>query len=202
MGRPRGDTREKLVSGAFEALRTLGYAGASSRAIGRIADVNPALVFYYFESVDDLLVTALSESSAERLSRYRAAVEAARSPSDLVATLAEIYRDDLATGHITVVSELVAASISRPELAERVTALMDPWIQLAERAVQAILSESPIGEVASARSLARAGVVFYLGANLLAQLRPESDDVGAMLEDAAGFARLLDSLVLTSGDGS
>jgi len=202
MGRPRGDTREKLVSGAFEALRTLGYAGASSRAIGRIADVNPALVFYYFESVDDLLVTALSESSAERLSRYRAAVEAARSPSDLVATLAEIYRDDLATGHITVVSELVAASISRPELAERVTALMDPWIQLAERAVQAILSESPIGEVASARSLARAGVVFYLGANLLAQLKPESDDVGAMLEDAAGFARLLDSLVLTSGDGS
>jgi len=202
MGRPRGDTREKLVSGAFEALRTLGYAGASSRAIGRIADVNPALVFYYFESVDDLLVTALSESSAERLSRYRAAVEAARSPSDLVATLAEIYRDDLATGHITVVSELVAASISRLELAERVTALMDPWIQLAERAVQAILSESPIGEVASARSLARAGVVFYLGANLLAQLRPESDDVGAMLEDAAGFARLLDSLVLTSGDGS
>ena len=69
MGRPRGDTREKLVTRAFEALRTLGYAGSSSRTIGRMAGVNPALVFYYFESVDDLLVTELAESNSDRLAR-------------------------------------------------------------------------------------------------------------------------------------
>jgi len=200
MGRPRGDTREKLVTGAFEALRTLGYAGSSSRAIGKIAGVNPALVFYYFESVDDLLVTALAESNAERLSRYREAVESARSASDLVVTLGEIYRDDLASGHIAVVSELVAASISRPDLAERVTALMEPWIELAERAVDSILSGSPVADVVSVRSLARTAVVFYLGANLLTQLRPESDDVGAMLDDAARFAPLLDALVAPDGN--
>lgn len=199
MGRPRGNTREKLVTGAFEALRTLGYAGASSRAIGRIAGVNPALVFYYFESVDDLLVAALAEASEERLARYRGAIESVESASDLVNALAEIYRDDFESGHVRVVSELVAASINRPELAARVTALMDPWVELAERAVQVVLGKSPIGEVVPPRSVARAGVVFYLGANLLTQLRSEPDDIGAVLDDAARFAGLLDALIVPGG---
>ena len=202
MGRPRGDTREKLVKGAFEALRTRGYAGASSRAVGQLADVNPALVFYYFESVDDLLATALAESNAERLSRYREAVESARSASDLVGTLAEIYRDDLASGHIAVISELVAASVSRPELAARVTALMEPWVELAEAAVGSVLSDSPLRGVASARAIALAGVVFYLGANLLTQLLPPGEDVDALLEEAAQLAPLLDALVLPGGAGT
>jgi AcrR family transcriptional regulator len=195
MGRPRGDTRERLVRAAFEALRTMGYAGASSRTIGRIADVNPALVFYYFESVDDLLVTALAESSAERLERFRGVVENARSISELAATLGEIYRDDLASGHVTVVSELVGASVRRQALAERVTALMIPWIDLAEQAVERVLGASPIAESISARSLARAAVTFYLGTNLLTHLRPEHADVGTLLDDAIRLAPLLDVLV-------
>ena len=194
VGRPRGDTRERLVTGAFEALRTRGYAGSSSRAIGQIAGVNPALVFYYFESVDDLLATALAESSAERLVRYREAVEGARSLSDLLATLATIYGDDVASGHIAVVSELVAASVSKPELALRVTALMQPWVELAEGAVESVLAGSPLRDVASPRVIALAGVVFYLGANLLTHLQ-SVEEVDALFEESARLAPLLDSLV-------
>lgn len=202
MGRPRRDTRERLIRGAFESLRTRGYASSSSRAIGSIAGVNPALVFYYFESVDDLLMAALAESNAERLSRYRSSVEEARSPSELVATLATIYRDDVSSGHIAVVSELVAASVSNPELAARVTALMDPWVELAEGSVERMLSSSPLRDVASARTIALVAVVFYLGANLLTQLLPERSDVDALLEDAARLAPLLDKLVLAGGTGT
>jgi AcrR family transcriptional regulator len=197
MGRPRGDTREKLVRGAFEALGTVGYAGASSRAIGRLAGVNPALVFYYFENVDDLLVTALAESSAARLERHREAVEGSRTTSELVAALGEIYRDDVDSGHLAAVSELVAASVSRPQLAGRVTALVGPWIALAEQAFGGVLAGSPLADVASARSIARAAVFFYLGANLLARLEPESDEVGRLLEDAERIAALVDGLAGT-----
>ena len=159
--------------------------------------VNPALVFYYFDSVDDLLVTALAESSAARLERHREAVEGSRTASDLVAALGEIYRDDVASGHLAAVSELVAASVSRPQLAERVTTLMDPWIALAEHAVGGVLARSPLADVASARSIARAAVVFYLGANLLARLEPESDEVGRLLEGVERLAALLDELAGT-----
>ena len=195
MGRPRGDTREKLIGGAFEALRTLGYAGASSRAIGRLAGVNPALVFYYFASVDDLLLTALAESSAARLDRYREAVAEAGSTSALVTALRGIYDDDVASGHLAAVSELVAASVSRPELAGRVAPLMVPWIELAEVAVGGVLEGSSFAGVASVRTLARAAVVFYLGANLLARLEPEDDVAGALLDDVARLAALFDDVV-------
>lgn len=201
MGRPRGDTREKLVRGAFEALATLGYAGASSRAIGRLAGVNPALIFYYFDGVDDLLVTALADSSARRLARYHDAVEGSQTVSDLAAALGEIYRDDVASGHLAGVSELVAAGIGRPELARRVAALMEPWLDLVETAVGRVLAGSLLAEVTPARSLARAAVVFYLGANMLARLRPDADEVGELLEDAERFGTLLDGL-LASGGGA
>jgi AcrR family transcriptional regulator len=195
MGRPRGDTREKLVRGAFEALSTLGYAGASSRAIGRLANVNPALVFYYFESVDDLLVTALAESSASRLIRHREAVESATGVADLLEVLRRIYRDDVASGHLAAASELIAASVSRPALAPRVAALMEPWVDLAESGVARVLEASTLAGVVSVRSVARAAVVFYLGANLFSRLGPHGDEIELLFEDGARLAALFDGAV-------
>src|SRR5215211_851324 len=106
MGRPRGRTRERVVAAALESLKRNGYAGSSTRAIAAIGGFNPALIFYYFESLDDLLVAALAESSGERLDRYREAVETTVSLAGLLALLGEIYADDFASGHIRVVSEL------------------------------------------------------------------------------------------------
>ena len=202
MGRPRGNTREKLIAAGYDALRTIGYSRASSRAIAKIAGVNPALVFYYFESVDDLLVAALAESNEDRLARYRESVEASSSPSDLMAALAQIYRDDVAAGHVTVVSELVAASVSRPELAAHVVLLMKPWVELAEDAVESVLRESPLRDVASPRAIALAGVVFYLGANLITHLLAASADVDALLGEAERVAPILDTLVHPGSTGT
>jgi AcrR family transcriptional regulator len=192
MGRPRGQTRGRVVAAAFDALRTKGYAGATSRTIAELGGFQPGLIFYYFGSVDDLLVAALAESSAARLERYRAAVEEADSLARLLDVLAEIYRDDVASGHIRVVSELVGASVSRPELAEPVVALMQPWLELAEKTVAEVLRDSPLAELASARDLAFAAVTFYLGANLLTHLVPAQADVTHLLEAAQRLAPLFE----------
>src|SRR6266511_5695083 len=172
MGRPRGQTRGRVVAAALDALKTKGYAGASTRAIAAIGGFNPGLIFYYFDSLDDLLVAALAESSGERLERYRAAVDEADSLQRLLELLGEIYRDDVESGHFRVVSELVGASVSRPELAERVVALMEPWLELAEATGAEVLDDSPLAELASPRDLALAAVTFYLGANLLTHFVP------------------------------
>jgi AcrR family transcriptional regulator len=192
MGRPRGQTRGRVVAAALEALKTKGYAGASTRAIAAIGGFNPGLIFYYFDSLDDLLVAALAESSGERLDRYRAAVEEADSLQRLLEVLGEIYGDDVASGHIRVVSELVGASVSRPELAERVVALMQPWLELAESTVAEVLKDSPLRELAGPRDLAFAAVTFYLGANLLTHLVPAQADVTRLLETAQRLAPLVE----------
>lgn len=180
------------MAAALEALKTRGYAGASTRAIAAIGGFNPGLIFYYFDSLDDLLVAALAESSGERLDRYRAAVEEADSLQRLLELLGEIYRDDVASGHIRVVSELVGASVSRPELAGPVVALMEPWLELAEATVADVLRDSPLAELASPRDLALAAITFYLGANLLTHLVPAQTDVARLLETAQGLAPLVE----------
>jgi AcrR family transcriptional regulator len=187
----RKNTKGEIVAAALATLKERGYAGTSSRTIAAVGDFNPALIFYYFGSLDGLLVAALEHSSGERLERYRRAVEEAGSLAALLNVLGAIYRDDVASGHIRVVSELVAASVSQPELAPRVIALMEPWLELAERAAARV---APPDLPVPPRQLALAAVTFYLGANLLTHLVPEAADVEALLETAARAAPLLDAL--------
>src|ERR1700690_1504294 len=93
------ETKERILDAAFEALRSEGFAGATSRAIARIGGFNQALIFYHFGSVDGLLLAALDASSAARLERYRTALDQAGSTSDLLRMAGEIYREDREGGH-------------------------------------------------------------------------------------------------------
>src|SRR5213078_627494 len=60
------DTRQRLVDGAIETLRTHGLAGASARTIAATAGVNQALVFYHFGSVHELLEAACVAATEAR----------------------------------------------------------------------------------------------------------------------------------------
>jgi len=194
VGRPRGNAREKLLEAAFECVRAQGYAAASSRTISALAGVNSSLLFYYFPSVDDLLVESLARSNDVRLDRYREAAEVSDGLSELIRKLGELFRADVATGHVRVVSELVAASIARAELRTNVNALMDPWFDLAEATVDRVLHQSPLRDVVDARDVATGVVTFYLGANLMTELRPDRADAERLLARAEAMGALIDAL--------
>ena len=187
------DTRGRIMEATLETLKTRGYAGASTRAIASVGGFNPALIFYYFGTLNDLLLAALEHSSDERLQRYREAVDEADSLGELTSVLGRIYREDVESGHIRVVSELVAGSVAQPELGPRVVELMEPWLELAEAAVERALAGSPVLELATPRRLAYAAITFYLGANLVSYLAPEHEDLAGLLDDAARIAPLVDA---------
>jgi AcrR family transcriptional regulator len=67
-------TAQAIVEAALEALRTEGFAGATSRAIARIGGFNQALIFYHHGSLEQLLLAALARTGEERLARYREAL--------------------------------------------------------------------------------------------------------------------------------
>src|SRR4051795_3299550 len=99
-------TRDQILEATLETLREEGFPGATSRAIARRGGFNQALVFYYFGSLDGLLLAALDATSERRLTRYRAAVEQAETLEQLLLATAEVYREDRESGHMTVVSQL------------------------------------------------------------------------------------------------
>ncbi len=188
---PASTTRDQILEATLETLRTDGFAGATSRAIARRGGFNQALIFYHFGSVDSLLLAALDRTSGERLSRYEQAVRDAATAEELIAVLGEIYADDRERGHMTVVSQMIAGSVARPELAPAVLARMEPWIELCEQALRKGLAEFEVGDVVPVRELAYAVVTFYLGVNLLTHLdadRARTDALFARLEALAPLA--------------
>ena len=97
------DTRAALVGAATAALRDVGFSRASARReIARRAGCNQALVFYHFGSVTDLLLAALDDVSARRLTAYRGLADGAGSLTELVESARAIFREDLAAGHVRV----------------------------------------------------------------------------------------------------
>jgi AcrR family transcriptional regulator len=184
-------TRQRIVSAALETLKTEGFAGATSRAIAREGGFNQALIFYHFGSLDGLLLAALDHTSAERLQRYREAVEEADTAEELAEVAANVYAEDRDRGHMTVVSQMVAGSVAKPELAQEVVARMEPWIELCEDALRKALATSPAADVVPLRDLAYAVVTFYLGLNLLTHLDQDRERTEAVVASLEKLGRLL-----------
>jgi AcrR family transcriptional regulator len=184
-------TRKRIVDAALKTLQKEGFAGATSRAIARAGGFNQALIFYHFGSLDGLLLAALDQTSEERLARYRDAVANAETAEDLAEVAASIYAEDRDRGHMTVVSQMVAGSVARPELAKEVVARMEPWIELCEEALRKGLASSPAAEVVPARDLAYAIVTFYLGLNLLTHLDEDRERTEALVKRLQSLAPLL-----------
>jgi len=186
--------KDRIAAAAFETLRTEGFAGASSRAIARRGGFNQALVFYHYGSLEALLLAALQRSSEERLARYRERIEDIADLPELLAVLAELHAEDEESGHMRVVSQLVAGSLNRPELGRGVLAVMGPWVELAREALERVLPR----EVPAA-DLAYAIVVFYFGINLISHLDPDDRRPDALLERARELAPLLEALSASAG---
>ena len=85
-------TRDQILEATLETLKEEGFAGATSRAIARRGGFNQALVFYYFGSLDGLLLAALDLTSERRLERYREAFAQAKGLEEMLRVSAEIYR--------------------------------------------------------------------------------------------------------------
>ena len=182
-------TKDQIVDAALKALQTEGFSGATSRVIGRIGGFNQALIFYHFGSLDGLLVAALARTSELRLDRYRGALADVTSLEELVRVMAQLYEQDKAAGHIRVVSQVIAGSVGRPELAPKVLELMEPWIAFAEDTLARVLPPGlPIPE------LAYATVTFYMGVNLLTHLDAESTRTDALFAQARELAPLVGQL--------
>ena len=184
------DTKSRIVDAALETLKAEGFAGTSARAIARRGGFNQALIFYHFGTVNDLLLAALDRTSEIRMARYAESVRDVGSVEEAVRVATDLYREDLASGHITVLSELIAGSLDRPDLAPEIVARMEPWIELAEQAVQRTLGPLGVTGIVPERTIAYGIVALFLGINLLSHLERDESRAEALFMGAEGLSKL------------
>ena len=163
-------TRSALVAAAIRALVEDGFVGASARNIAERAGVNQGLVFYHFGSVTELLLAALDEVSSIRMEAYGAAVATASAPSELVEVASRIFRNDLDSGYVKVLVEMIAGSGTSSELRAAVAARIAPWFEFTNNAIAGAMASSPFATLLPADDVAFAVVALYLGLELLTHL--------------------------------
>jgi AcrR family transcriptional regulator len=184
-------TKQRIVEAAFQTLKDEGFAGTSARAIARRGAFNQALIFYHFGTLNDLLLAVLDKTSAERMSRYRDSIGKATSADEKIQTATRLYREDLESGHITVISELVAGSLARPDLGPEVVARMEPWIDFTEEVIRDLMEGSIFAQNIQPRTLAFAVVALYLGVDLLSHLDQDKSRAEALFQMAGTVGPVL-----------
>lgn len=143
-----------MLDGAEDILREEGYAELTSRRIAERIGVKQRLVYYYFQTMDDLIVETFRRLSARELERLRQALLSDR-------PLHEIWNVCIHTSDARMISEFMA-------LANRIDALRTEVVKFIKESraiqVQALTSAlkrrkppvPPVGLALLATSLALA----------------------------------------------
>ncbi len=187
-------TKVALVEAAVDVLRAEGFAAATARHLAERAGCNQGLVFYHFGSVNELLLAAMDHVSAERRARYDAAIASVHSPSELIELAVRVFSEDVASGDAALLVEMIAGSVSNPELGTAVKARVEPWSEFATGALRAAFERSPLLGRMGADELADAVVALYLGLELLSHLDRDTTKAIAVFEKVRSLSSLADLL--------
>lgn len=188
------DTRALLISAAADTLRENGFAAASARRIAERAGCNQALVFYHFGSVNDLLIAALEEVSAQRMAAYRELLARTGSLTELIAGARSVFEADLDAGHVRVLTEMISGSQSSPALGDRVAACLEPWRDFTADAIRDVLAASPVAGLLPAEDAAHAVLAGFLGMEMLTSLDGDRARALALFDRAQEIGGFLDQL--------
>lgn len=70
LGPRNSDTSNAILDATEQVMRTEGYGAVSSRRVAEVAGIRQGLVYYYFETMDDLLLAAFKRRTTTGLARY------------------------------------------------------------------------------------------------------------------------------------
>ncbi|MCO6008252.1 TetR family transcriptional regulator [Actinoallomurus purpureus] len=183
-------TKDRLLDAAIETLRTHGIAGVSARTIAATAEVNQALVFYHFGSVDQLLAAACTTATARRIEVVRDRFAEVGSLRELLAVGRELHAAERQVGNVTVLAQLLAGAQGDPKLASATAAALDLWTRELETVLRRVLDRTPLAEFAEIPGLAKAVAAAFIGIELYEGADPRGagdaldalDQLGAVLE--------------------
>ena len=164
------ETKSQLVAAAIESLIEEGYRGTTARSIGERAKCNQAAIYYHFGGIEALLVEALKQSSAERLSRYQKALPQADNLQDVVTQNEKLYAEDSA--HLALLTELTGGITAAPELRQGIADATAPWLEYVETQIAEVTKDLPFGAMLPQSDLADLVFSIVIGV----ELRNKIDD--------------------------
>ncbi len=187
------ETRQRIIAAALETLREEGFSETTARAIARRGRFNQALIFYHFGSLTGLLMEAFRGLSEDQLKRYNAAAVEVTSLTDLVDIARRLHREDIETGAVQAVTQLMAAAADK-EQGDAILDRFDLWIRLVEVALQRAMAQTPLASMVPAREAAYAISAMFLGIELMTRLDPQRSEADSVFDMMANMAQLVEKV--------
>lgn len=189
------ETRDRLQAAARACLRQDGIAGVSARAIARHGDLNQALVFYHFGSVDGLLQAVARTDAERRALLYAERLAGVKTLKDLVSVGHQIHQVEFAEGNTAVLAQLVAGAASSPELGAAVQDGMQAWTTLVEDSLARVLADTPLGAVVPLADIAYAIASLFLGLELMGGVDGDDTRLESLFTSLDAVSGLVDLLL-------
>ena len=192
-GSGRSHTRERVLRAAVATLAAQGFSRTTARSVATTGGFAPGVIYYHFESLDDLFLATAQYTSTERLARYRERTAGVTSAVELLSRLKQLYQEDQASGHVAAVQELISASASSPRLAEQVREQGQLWQSTAEELIRTQIRGQMFEALVPVRELAAAAVGMYLGLEMLSHLQAERVTPEELVNAALPAATMIDA---------
>lgn len=193
------ETSTTLLEAAKKVLRQNGHSGLSMRDVAAVAGVPLSQIHYHFGSKQGLMLALFDYLNAQLLDRQNAMFhDATLSLSQRWDRACDYLDEDIASGYVRVLQELIAASWSDPEVAKVVRTGLMGWFELiAEVARQADKELGGLGPF-SAEEVAALVSSAFIGAESLYLLGAEKK--GAPVRQS--LRRVGDAIRMAEGKSS
>lgn len=156
-------TREAILAAARRRLCEGGYARLNVRDIARDAGVNHALIGYHFHGKQQLVLAVLDEANRELLERQARMYGAPASASDKWRQACDYYEQDLESGFVRLLMELMGASFNDAELRREFMPRLMAWHGLVGDAVREVMARTGLELPVSANAITAWIVCFWTG---------------------------------------
>jgi AcrR family transcriptional regulator len=185
------DTRGKLIQAALECLLTDGHANLSTRRVADRAGVPLSQIHYHFGGRQGLVLALLAHQNQQLIERQKSMYEADLPLWKRYEQACDFLEEDLESGYVRMLQEMVAAGWTDPTIGAEVTRLLRAWFDLLETVIVEAASE--IGDLSpfNPRSLATlVGLGFMGGESMMLLGDTWTDDVFAALRAVGDLLKL------------
>jgi AcrR family transcriptional regulator len=163
-----GETRVAILDAARTRLLADGFARLSTRAVAEEAAVPLSQLHYHFGSKQQLILDLLEAENARRLARQTEMYAEERPLWLRYEQACDFLEDDLESGYVRVLQEMIAAGWSDPAIGDRVRDLLQGWLDLITNvAREAELRFGPLGPFPADELAALIGQAFLGGESML-----------------------------------
>ncbi|HZN76957.1 MAG TPA: TetR/AcrR family transcriptional regulator [Micromonosporaceae bacterium] len=130
------DTANRIMEAARSCLLADGYARLSTRKVAERAEVPLSQIHYHFGGKQGMVLALLDYENRRLIGRQRELYASSEPLWKRYEQACDFLEDDLASGYVRVLQEMIAAGWSDSAVAAQVLAMVQAWFEVLDEVVR------------------------------------------------------------------